>query len=128
MISVFGILFFVNPAYAACVIGPNGTLNCAGPPELHMTIGLDNNRYATNDTIIISGHVDQVLLDQDKNKIQVEIYNPNDTLYKSDQIVVNQNGTYYYPFEINGPLGISGWYNIKVMPTPTEEVGVGFMY
>lgn len=128
IISAFGILFFVNPAYAPCVMGPNGTQDCAGPPELHMTIGPDSNRYATNDTIIISGHVDQVLLDQDKNKIQVEIYNPNNTLYKSDQIIVNQNGTYSYSFEINGPLGISGWYNIKVMPTPTEEVGVGFMY
>lgn len=129
IVSLFFISFLANSAYATCAfVGPNGTQVCVGPPELHMTIGLDSNRYATNDTVTVSGHVDQVLLDQDSGKIQVEVDNPNGTLYKSDQVIVNQNGTYSYPFEITGPLGISGQYNVNIRPTSSENVGVGFMY
>ncbi|HEX5358870.1 MAG TPA: hypothetical protein VFW99_03030 [Candidatus Nitrosotalea sp.] len=114
-------------AYAACIT-VNGTQQCAGPPEIHMTIGLDSNRYATNDTITVSGHVDQILLNQNHNKIQIEVYNPNNILYRSDQVIVDKNGTYSYPFKINGLLGISGWYNVKVTPISTENIGVGFTY
>lgn len=115
-------------AYATCLLGPNGTQECVGPPVLHMTVNSQSNRYATGDTITILGHVDQVLLDQDHNVIKVEISNPNDILYKSDKINVNQNGTYSYSFKINGTLGISGWYNVKIIPIQTESVGVGFNY
>jgi plastocyanin len=98
------------------------------PPDSHMTISSDEHGYATNDTVTILGHVDQVLLQQDNNTMQISIYNPNNTLYKSDQIHVGKNGTYSYSFKIAGPLGVSGWYNAKVNPIPTEEVGVGMMY
>ena len=98
------------------------------PPDLHMTVYSDEHGYATNDTITIRGHVDQVLLEQNNHTIQIAVYNPDNLLYKSDKIHVNQNGTYLYSFKIVGPLGISGWYNVKVHPVPTEEVGIGMMY
>jgi plastocyanin len=103
-------------------------LNPGPPPVMHMTINSQSNRYAANDTITISGRIDQVLLDQDHYKAQIEIYNPNNILYKSDQIDVNKNGTYSYSFKITGVLGISGWYDGKVIPAPTEWVGIGFNY
>ncbi|MDE1763904.1 MAG: hypothetical protein KGH88_06635 [Thaumarchaeota archaeon] len=112
------------------VVGPDQQIyaNPGPPPIIHMTENPQSNRYATNDTITIFGHVDQVLLDQDHYKAQIEIYNPNNVLYKSDQINVNQNGTYSYSFKITGILGISGWYSGKIIPTPTEYVGIGFNY
>ena len=118
----------LSNAYAPCLIGPNGTQQCVGPPELHMTIGPDNNRYATNDTITVSGHVDQILLNQNHNKIQIEVYNPNNILFKSDQVVVDKNGTYSYQFKISGLLGVSGEYNVNVIPIPAENIGIGFTY
>jgi plastocyanin len=102
--------------------------NPGPPPVLHMTVNSSSNRYAVNDTITISGHVDQVLLDQNRYRAQIEIYNPNNILYKSDQIIINKNGTYSYSFKIIGTLGISGWYTGKVIPMPTEWVGIGFNY
>ncbi|CUR51375.1 Putative blue (Type 1) copper containing protein [Nitrosotalea devaniterrae] len=129
ILSGIAIIMGVNfDAYATCVLGPNGTQECAGPPVLHMTVNAQSNRYATDDTVTIFGHVDQVLLDQDNDVIQVEIYNPNNVLYKSNKINVSQNGTYSYSFKINGVLGISGWYDAKIIPTPTEWTGIGFNY
>ncbi len=112
------------------IVGPDKQIyaNPGPPPVLHMTENSQSNRYATNDTITIFGQIDQVLLDQDHYKAQIEIYNPNNVLYKSDQINVNQNGTYSYSFKITGILGISGWYSGKIIPTPTEYVGIGFNY
>jgi plastocyanin len=102
--------------------------NPGPPPVLHITENSQSNRYAANDTITIFGQIDQVLLDQDHYKAQIEIYNPNNVLYKSDQININQDGTYSYSFKITGILGISGWYSGKIIPTPTEWVGIGFNY
>ncbi len=102
--------------------------NPGPPPVLHMTENSQSNRYAGNDTITIFGQIDKVLLDHNQYKAQIEIYNPNNVLYKSDQINVNQNGTYSYSFKISGILGISGWYSGKIIPTPTEYVGIGFNY
>lgn len=116
-----------SSAYATCIFGPNGTQECVGPPVLHMTINADSNRYASNDTVTIFGKIDQVLLDQDHYMAKIEIYDTNNILYKSDQIEVNQNGTYSYSFKTS-VLGVSGWYNVEIFPTPTEWVGVGFNY
>ncbi|MGI0102644.1 MAG: hypothetical protein ACREA7_08640 [Nitrosotalea sp.] len=100
-----------------------------GPPhDLHMTIYSNEHGYATNDTVTILGHVDKVLLKQDNYTMQIAVYNPDNTLYKSGQIHVNQNGTYSYSFKIAGSLGITGWYNVKIYPVSTEEVGIGMMY
>jgi plastocyanin len=112
------------------VVAPDQQIyaNPGPPPVIHMTENSQSNRYAANDTITIFGQIDQVLLDQDHYKAQIEIYNPNNVLYKSDQINVNKNGTYSYSFKITGILGISGWYSGKIIPTPTEWVGIGFNY
>ncbi len=112
------------------VVGPDKQIyaNPGPPPVLHVTENSQSNRYAANDTITIFGQIDQVLLDEDNYKAQIEIYNPNNVLYKSDQINVNKNGTYSYSFQINGILGISGWYSGKIIPTQAESVGIGFNY
>ncbi|MDE1767472.1 MAG: hypothetical protein KGI27_14545, partial [Thaumarchaeota archaeon] len=96
------ILSCIGTSFAYVSTGP--------PPELHMTISSDEHGYATNDTITILGHVDDVLLEQDNHTMQVAVYTPTDSLYKSGQIHVDKNGTYLYSFKIVGPLGISGWY------------------
>ncbi|MDH2908292.1 MAG: hypothetical protein PXX83_09395 [Candidatus Nitrosotalea sp.] len=128
-LGIFAILGIYSNAYATCVFDKNGLpTSCAGPPVLHMTENSQSNRYATNDTITIFGQIDKVLLDQDNYKAQIEIYNPDNILYKSDQISVNQNGTYSYSFKITGILGVSGWYSGKIISTPTEWVGIGFNY
>ncbi|MDE1765857.1 MAG: cupredoxin domain-containing protein [Thaumarchaeota archaeon] len=112
----------------SCIDMSSAYLSTGPPPDSHMTISLDEHGYAANDTITILGHVDQVLLGQDNRTMQIAVYNPNNSLYKSDQINIDKNGTYLYSFKISGPLGISGWYNVKVHPIPTEEVGIGMMY
>ncbi len=114
------------------VLSNNGAssayLSPGPPPDSHMTISSGEHGYDTNDTVTILGHVDQVLLQQDNHTMQVAVYNPNGILYKSGQIHVGKNGTYLYSFKIAGPLGVSGWYNVKVNPMPDEEVGIGMMY
>ncbi|HJT10329.1 MAG TPA: hypothetical protein VJ771_06040 [Candidatus Nitrosotalea sp.] len=123
MISIIAVMILSVTGISFAQYAPTGP-----PPDLHMTIYLDEHGYSSNDTITILGHVDQVLLEQDNHTMQIAIYNPNNLLYKSDQIHVSQNGTYSYSFKIAGPIGISGWYNVKIHPISTEEIGIGMMY
>lgn len=78
----------------SCIDTSSAYLSTGPPPDSHMTISSDEHGYAANDTITILGHVDQVLVGQDNRTMQIAVYNPNNSLYKSDQINIDKNDTY----------------------------------
>lgn len=97
-------------------------------PAILITAKTDKIKYSDGDTITISGHIDDLLLKQSSSPaVLVQVYNPNHVLYLSKSVDVNKNdGTYLYPFKIEGNLGITGSYDYTVSDGPL--IGNAFTY
>src|SRR5579885_243671 len=87
---------------------PTGYENNTGAP---ITVQTDRSRYQTGDTIVISGSVGTLAPGQ---AMLLQVFNPNNFLYRADMLAPANDGSYNYNLNIGGPLGISGTYVIVI--------------
>jgi hypothetical protein len=125
IISLGIVMIGINSSnvYAPCVIGPNGTQECAGPPPWPITAQTDKSLYLDNETIVISGHV----LDQEPGKtIHIQIYNSTFAMVRDYQAIESANGTFI--LRIKADLGTTGQYNVQAFVQSGLWSGNQFMF
>lgn len=79
-----------------------------------ITIKTDDTEYPAGSTVMISGKVSSDLLVEDE-KMLIQIFNPEDTAYRFDQVDVEDDGSYSYEVVVGGKLGIGGVYEVKAV-------------
>ncbi len=75
------------------------------------TVTTDNTEYSTGEDITVSGNVGRTPTGQ---VLVIQVYNPNDAVYRFDQVPVQSDGSYTYTFRVGGELGVSGEYRVTV--------------
>ncbi|MGI0073685.1 MAG: hypothetical protein ACREA3_07735 [Nitrosotalea sp.] len=127
--TVIVLFMGIGFASATCIVGPNGTKSCTEGPLHDIVVNADSPAYADNDTITISGIIDNHILSNYGTRLHVDIYNPQMVLYKSDQFNANTNGSFTYSFVLEGKNATTGFYTVHVSPDlKIGYYGTGFMY
>jgi len=99
----------VHPWQVGTVIVGDG-----GGPALDSTVSVSTDRssYATDDTIIVSGSVSQIIQNV---SITITIINPEGQLVTLHQFTPSSSGTYSVSFNTGGPVWeLSGTHTIRV--------------
>lgn len=98
----------------------------AGVAPKYIKVSSDRQIYVGNETITISGQVEEQL--SDAKELGLEVYNPDRQIYLTAQVPVNTDRTFSYSFIIEGERGISGDYEYRVSYPPLITVGSTFVY
>jgi predicted secreted protein with PEFG-CTERM motif len=94
-----------------------------------LTVATDKDQYAVGSTVKITGNVAPDLV-VEGIRLTIQVYNPDLVPYRIDLVDVEQDGSYSYPLEVGGKLGIEGKYEVtatynKKVATTTFEFGSG---
>jgi hypothetical protein len=77
------------------------------------TVKTDRTTYAVGSTVTISGQIsDEVFVEG--RQIALQVFNPDDAPYRFDPIEPEDDGSYSYPMQVGGPLGVTGTWEVKV--------------
>ena len=78
-----------------------------------LTVRTDKASYASGSTVRITGAVASDSIIEDK-QIALQVYNPDEVLYRFDPITPESDGSYSYQMAVGGPLGVTGEWEVKV--------------
>ncbi len=98
----------------------------AGVPPEYINMSTDRQIYVGNETITISGQVEEQL--SDAKELGLEVFNPEDQTYLAARVPVNADRSFSYSFTIEGERGISGDYEYRLSYPPLISIGSTFVY
>jgi uncharacterized protein YfaS (alpha-2-macroglobulin family) len=86
-----------------------------------LTVKTDKTTYSVGSSVTISGQISDEIFVEGR-QLALQVFNPDDAPYRFDPIVPEDDGSYSYPMQIGGPLGVTGEWQVKVTyGTQTSE-------
>lgn len=88
-----------------------------GSVQVEVAVATDKETYMLGDKVNVKGSVFPVVPDQ---PVVIEVLNPAQAQFQTDEITVNEDGAFNYDFKLAGDLALAGFYTVKVTYSDTS--------